>query len=674
MLTWHDVFYYVKLFLRWWFVLALAVILAAGTAWYVVRQQADMYTSQATLSVGTNFSVAAPDQAQVALSNVLADYYAALAKREVILGPVVEELQLSFAWWLIRDRMLAVRVDRGANLLEVRVTDTDPERAAAITNAIGASLIAFTPNSQENIEAQQLELNRQLQEAQRNLQAVEARITELQARLSTLSSAIDIADIQNQLQVLQATREQYLSNYSNLVGLSNQTLVNSLTIFEPAIPSPYPLPKKTALSMAMAGAGGLILAILAILVLDMLDERWRSANELQSRTGIKSLGEVPETLPTMMAPPTLAARREQAVSAAYANMVLAARSRLPRSLLVSSAQPGPARSAVSIDLAGMYARTGHRVILVDAESGQNHLLEQLNNVDEQLERSGWGRVNYSQTVPNEGPVGLLAHLKPTAMNNVLVLSGRAAGHERFSTLVPLVYWQEMVAHLHKVADVVIFDGPAALHGPEAGILMPLVDGALLVLDGRQDSRSMAIKAHKHLGGDRGDQFLGAIVVKRAPGRRPQTQAVRKQLGSGSGLRFAISRSGITITLGEPSNPAQSPGASTPSAPRLLGPPYDPETQPSAARAVGEAYANSSEPLNWEDLIKIEQAAQAAPRAEQPTPAVIITPPPVVVSPQQPHGQWYAPPPPSADTLSAGRQRRPRIANSQRARIARSHRE
>lgn len=145
MLTWRDVFNYVKLFLRWWFVLALAVLLAAGTAWYVLRQQPDMYTSLVTLSVGTNFSVAAPDQAQVALSNVLADYYAALSKREVILGPVVEELQLSFPWPLIRDRMLAVRVDRGANLLEVRITDTSPERAAAIANAVAASLITFTP-------------------------------------------------------------------------------------------------------------------------------------------------------------------------------------------------------------------------------------------------------------------------------------------------------------------------------------------------------------------------------------------------------------------------------------------------------------------------------------------------------------------------------------------------
>lgn len=106
MLTWHDVLTYVRLFLRWWFVLALAVALAVGTAWYMLRQQPDIYLSQATLMVGNNFEVSAPTQAQVALSNVLADYYATLTRREVILAPVAERLQLTFPWQIIRDRMM----------------------------------------------------------------------------------------------------------------------------------------------------------------------------------------------------------------------------------------------------------------------------------------------------------------------------------------------------------------------------------------------------------------------------------------------------------------------------------------------------------------------------------------------------------------------------------------
>jgi capsular polysaccharide biosynthesis protein len=675
MLTWHDIFYYVKLFLRWWFVLVLAVLLAAGTAWYVVRQQPNMYTSQVTLSVGTNFSVAAPDQAQVALSNVLADYYAALSKREVILGPVVEELELSFPWTLIRDRMLATRVDRGANLLEVRITDTNPERAAAIANAISNSLIAFTPNSPEKIEAQQSEINRQLQDAQRNLQAVESRIAELQGRLSTLSSAIDIADIQSQLQILQATREQYLGNYSNLVGLSNQTLANSLSVFEAAIPSPYALPKKTQLSMAMAGAGGLLLALVAVLVLDMLDERWRTGNELQSRTKVKSLGEVPLTPPAAVTAPAFVARREQAVSTVYANLVLAARSRLPRSLLISSTKASAARSAVAIDLASMYVRTGHRVILVDAEDGSSHLVDHLHAIAIQMEQSGWRPAAHPHMPGGDGAAGMLAHLKPTALHNVLLLSGRSAGHERLSTLVPLAYWPEMVEHLRKVADVVIFDGPSALNGPDAGILAPLVDGSVLVLDGREDSRSTVLKARKFLGTELHQSFLGAIVLGRAPAgalvrNAPPaargTPQAQPQPAYGRKVRFAIDRNGITITLGSPrqAQPVAAAATAAPAPATLL------LRAPEQAEQL-ETDPQEAEVLSWDDLVRMGQ--------QQPverTAAVMETPAgdDTFVRPHPVTGDLNTAASTTAERAAPVAQpRRARIAGSQRAPRARGTR-
>lgn len=654
MLTWHDVFNYLKILLRWWFVLALAVTIAASVAWNTMRQQPDMYVSQVTLSVGNNFSATAPSEAQVTLSNVLANYYATLAKREVILAPVIEELQLSFPWQVIRDRMLSANVNRVANLLEIRITDTNPDRAAAVANAVAASLIAFTPNSQEDVEAQQSEISRQMREIQGNLEVVESRIAELQARLGTVSSAIDIADLQNQIQVLQTTRTQYLDNYNKLVGLSNQTLTNSLSIFEAATPASYPLPKKVTVAMGIAGAGGLVLAIVAVLMIDMLDERWRTGGELQSRTGIKSLGEVPDVPSTVAVPAALAHRREQAIRAAYANLVLAARSRLPRSLLVSSPQYAASRSAVAIDLAGMYARTGHRVILVDAENGPSSLLDQLDLVDKQAEQSGWGRPRNGHGGYGDGPTRLLAHLRPTALHNVLVLSAREAGFDRFSVLVPLAHWSEMVAHLQKVADVVIFDGPSALHGPEAGILAPLVEGALLVLNGRQDSRSSVIKARNYLGGDLGNQFLGAIVVGQAPGAASQRKASPPRLETGGSLRFVVSRRGITISMGARADEAPSASDVGPAsaAPRLLPLPDAGAQAPDDTSATLEP--DHREPITWEDLVQMEQSAPsagpAAHRASkaEPEPAMIITPPP------------------AAGRAATSHRRRPRIANSQRA--------
>lgn len=652
MLTWHDVLTYIRLFLRWWFVLALAVALAVGTAWYMLRQQPDIYLSQATLMVGNNFEVSAPTQAQVALSNVLADYYAALTRREVILAPVVERLQLTFPWQVIRDRMMATRVDRGANLLEIKITDTNPERAAAIANAIAEELIAYTPNAPEKIAAQQAEISRRLEEAQANMQAVDARIAELEERLKNLSSAIDISDVQQQLQALQLTRQRYLDEYTNLINLSNQTSANSLTLFETARPAAVPLPQKRSLTLATAGLGGLLMAIVAALVLDRLDERWRTSSELQSRTGVRSLGELSELPPYATENWRAESKRQETLNRLYSNIVHAARSKLPRTLLISSPQKSTARSSVAIEIARMYVRTGHRVLLVDAEGDTVH-------VPQLLDQRANGRNGNDGNGKSFGvPGSLWAYIRPTSTPNLLVLSGREAGYSRFSELVPLVFWPEMIEHLRKATDVVIFDGPAALAGPDAGLLAPLVDGVMLVVNGRSDSRSTVIEARKQLTSEPETRFLGAVIAT------PSSRALQDPSAAsarGGGFRVSVTRNGITIVVGDQaaSSASSSDQAPTP-APRLL---TATETPFESNHANGVLNPRpESENITLEDLLELERGASSAPPDFQttwePRPEVIITPPPDETPPIRivSNGAYRNATPPS-------RPRRARIANS-----------
>ncbi|MGQ9926381.1 MAG: hypothetical protein ACUVS4_05865 [Chloroflexaceae bacterium] len=650
MLTWHDVLTYVRLFLRWWFVLALAVALAVGTAWYMVRQQPDIYLAQATLMVGNNFEVSVPTQAQVALSNVLADYYAALSKREVILAPVVERLQLTFPWQVIRDRMLATRVDRGANLLEIKITDTNPERAAAIANAIAQELIAYTPNAPEKIAAQQAEISRQLQEAQTNMQAVDARIAELEERLKNLSSAIDISDVQQQLQALELTRQRYLNEYTNLINLSNQTSANSLSLFEAARPAPGPLPQKRSLTLASAGLGGLLMAIVAALVLDRLDERWRTSSELQSRTGVRSLGEVSELPPCPTENWPAERKRQETLNRLYANMVHAAHSKLPRTLLISSPQKSTARSSVAIEIAGMYVRTGHRVLLVDTEGDTMH-------IPRLFDQCASGRNGNDVNGKPSGMSGSLrAYIHATSTPNLLVLSGRRAGYARFSELVPLVFWPEMLEYLRKTTDVVIFDGPAALVGPDAGLLAPLVDGVILVVNGRSDSRSTVIEARKQLTSAPDTRFLGAVI---ATPTSPTLQDSSTAIARGGGFRISVTRNGITILVGDQATTAASNQTSAPP-PRLL---------PASERPLETNHTNgapdpepASETITLEDLLELERGASTMPSdfesAWEPRPEVIITPPPQESPPIRIVGNGNY-----RRTTRPSRQRRARVANS-----------
>ncbi len=654
MLTWQDVLTYVRIFVRWWFVLALAVALAVGTAWYMLRRQPDIYFSQATLMVGNNFEVSAPTEAQVALSNVLAGYYAALAKREVILAPVVERLQLTFPWQIIRDRMLSTRIDRGANLLEIKITDTNPDRAAAIANAIAEELIAYTPNAPEKIAAQQAEISRRLEEAQAGMQAVDAKIAELEERLKNLSSAIDISDVQQQLQALQLTRQRYLDEYTNLINLSNQTSANSLTLFETARPALSPLPQKRTLTLATAGLGGLLMAIVAALVLDRLDERWRTSSELQSRTGVRSLGELSELPPHTAENWRVESKRQESLNRLYSNIVHAARSKLPRTLLISSPQNNTARSSVAIDIAGMYIRTGHRVLLVDAEGDTTHIPRLFD------QRTSSRNGNEANGKPVGVPGSLWAYIHRTSTPNLLVLSGREAGYSRISELVPLVFWPEMLEHLRQATDVVIFDGPAALAGPEAGLLAPLVDGVVLVLNGRSDSRSIVIDARKRLTGEPDTRFLGAVIA--IPAASHPFQGHSTASAKQGGVRVSVNRTGITILVGDQATtPASSHDQTRVPNTRLL---TASETPASASQAQGNASASTnpaSESTTLEDLLERERGAADAPpdfsSAWDLKPHIIITPPPDEPPPARIVGNGSY-----RSTTHPSRQRRIRIAN------------
>ncbi|NJM07566.1 hypothetical protein HC891_17355 [Candidatus Gracilibacteria bacterium] len=114
--------------LRWWPVPLVAVALASGSAWFLARNQPDYYRASTSLMVGNNFEVATPDRFSVDLSNTLARFYEVLVHREVILQPVVEQLQLPVGWWKLSEAV-QTSVNPQANLLEIHVTDSDPVRA-----------------------------------------------------------------------------------------------------------------------------------------------------------------------------------------------------------------------------------------------------------------------------------------------------------------------------------------------------------------------------------------------------------------------------------------------------------------------------------------------------------------------------------------------------------------
>ncbi|MFN3372417.1 MAG: lipopolysaccharide biosynthesis protein [Chloroflexus sp.] len=499
MLTWSDIWSYIRIMLRWWWVALLAALLAAGGALIFAIRQPDYYISRTTLRVGDTLSTAAPDPQMIGLTNTVAGFYGEMAKREIILAPVVEKLGLPFPWPVIRDYMLVTSVNRQASLLEITITDTNPQRAAAIADAIATELIQFGPNSPENVAAQRSLLNEQIDRAQREITTLDRQIDQTRELLAQATSATDLREARNRLQELELARDTAQNAYTQLLRLQNTSLVNSLSVFEAAKVPGTPLPNKRNLTVAGAGLAGLLVGLLASFVLEAIDTRWRNHNDLRSRFGLNFLGTVPGKRPLIGLSEDEARMRVGAVKEAHTQIVLAGLPRNARILMVSGPRPSHERSALVIDLAYCYTLSGYRVLMVDAETEQAALSELFGNSESVL-----------QPIMIDGEAQVWSSLRVTPMKNVLLLA-RNIGEDGHP-LPPSQPWPALVEGLQHAADILIFDGPSTLSGVEAALLAPMVDGVVLALKPAEDSSRDIQQSLKRLTLKRSDSVLGAVML------------------------------------------------------------------------------------------------------------------------------------------------------------------
>lgn len=520
MLTWDDVQYILRTVLRWWWVVVIAVGISAGTTFYLTQNQPDSYYARATLQIGNAFDSTLPDRNQLELSASLGQFYQELARREPILAPVREQLQIQAPWQYISDRMLQTNVVPNAGLLEIAIVDTNPERAAALSNAIGEQLMAYSPTSPEKIEDQQQEIQRQIDASLAKSAELEVQIAEMQRKVDEATSAADRREFREQLDELETSFNDEQSTYRTLLSLLNNSAVNSIDFLARAIPPSEALPSKRRIALGSAGLAGMMLALLAIFVLERLDNRWKGQRDLTDRFGLDDLGFVPIGPPILLADSEFAQNRERAIRNVHTNVLLAAAGGGSRSFIISSPHPSEDRACLTIDLAYLFARSGHKVLVVDADLSNPLLTRTL------LPHSGpldWSQL--AQDTQSE----IWVHLRPTAIPNVMLLPGKIADDHGLPALVPSLHWPDLVKQLLNAADIVLFDGPAALDSADAALLSPLVDGVLLALDPKHNMRDSVDRSKARLLHQKGARLLGAVTFTPS-GQASGLRGFWKQLG------------------------------------------------------------------------------------------------------------------------------------------------
>jgi capsular exopolysaccharide synthesis family protein len=210
----------------------------------------------------------------------------------------------------------------------------------------------------------------------------EARQTEksLQAEFeSAQQDSLKLGDLSVEFQSLQNQAQVTKSNYLQILDRLNQTTTTRniekipLHPLDAAVPAAQPYsPDLPALTRTCVGLGLLIFFGVAI-GLSFVDDRIKSAWDVESFIGANLLGIVPDLsaikdeekysllLDHQQAPGV------EAFLSVYSSVKIHSKLDFPKSILVTSTIPGEGKTLVSCNLAGAFARHGKKTLLVDCD-------------------------------------------------------------------------------------------------------------------------------------------------------------------------------------------------------------------------------------------------------------------------------------------------------------------
>lgn len=229
-----------------------------------------------------------------------------------------------------------------------------------------------------------------------------------------------------------------------------------------------PVSPKLVNDLGLGIAAGLILGIAIALLREGVDRTIRDSGELEQFTGLVALGTVPRGLAKQPLPVTSSPRSPRAEGYRQIRTTLLNAEDAPRTIAVTSASAGEGKTSVAANLAAVFSRAGHRVVLVDADMrrprvattfdvparpGLSDVLSRRVSLEDALQHVDNGRLTIltSGTIPTNPSEALGAALM-----------------------------EEIVERLAEDYEYVFVDTPPVLPVTDALVVAPMVDAVILV--------------------------------------------------------------------------------------------------------------------------------------------------------------------------------------------------
>jgi polysaccharide biosynthesis transport protein len=270
------------------------------------------------------------------------------------------------------------------------------------------------------------------------------------------------------------------------VDLTAQIGPESVSMLEPATPAVVS-PPAVVKRAGIAGLLGLAAAAGVLLFLDRLDDRPHSFTELQDLFDETVLGQIPlvrvkdkkAPIPVVSEDDDRPALVEAYRSLRSSLIFQSSAEKPPRVILITSAIPGDGKSMTVTNLAVMLARSGSKVLLIDADMRRGTIHKQLQvsatpGLAEVLaEKQPWPSVVTQNSIPNL----------------YIVPCGNAPRHP--GDLFVKSIKQQFLKEAGGQYDFVLLDSPPVMAADDVSNIAPYVDGVLMVIRANYTSARVA---------------------------------------------------------------------------------------------------------------------------------------------------------------------------------------
>ena len=353
-------------------------------------------------------------------------------------------------------------------LINIFAESTDPKLAADIANTL---VMVFAD------QVQSLQTTR-FSASEQNLQA---QMTDIENKIKVATDQLSNTTDLTEKDRLETTIANYSQTYASLLQSYEQVRLaeaqnrSSIIQVEPADVPIEPIRPRTFMNVAVAALVSALLAGGLIIGIDLLNDTVKTPEDIADKLGLPVLGVISrykhiEGVPITESKPLSPVSEAFRTLRTNVNYARAGIDKPLHSIMVISALPSEGKTDVLVNLGVVLAQNGLRVLLLDADLRRPALHYRL-GMD--------NMIGLSQIFVHP-ELGLGYSIQPTRVKGLSAITSGGSPPNP-SELLGSQKMETILEELKTNYDVVLVDTPPTLAVTDAAVMLPYVEGVLLVV-------------------------------------------------------------------------------------------------------------------------------------------------------------------------------------------------